>query len=214
MPVKINGATSGSTTITAPATGGDESIELSTALAAKADLDGATYTGTHDFTGATVTGAGSLNLTKTQTFSAASAVSLNDCFSADYQNYRIVFAANKSTSSVIYVRFRASGSDITASNYYHTRVFFTPSSASGDNPAAQTSMQIDNTGGAFVSFDGIVVDPYENAISRLLTTYGANGVGIGSGIAQYGSAGIHDGMTIYPSAGTISGTVRVYGLQD
>lgn len=41
MPIKINGATSGSTTITAPATGGDESIELSTALAAKLDTPGA-----------------------------------------------------------------------------------------------------------------------------------------------------------------------------
>lgn len=40
MPIKINGATSGSTTITAPATGGDESIELSTALASKLDLAG------------------------------------------------------------------------------------------------------------------------------------------------------------------------------
>ena len=37
MPIKINGATSGSTTITAPATGSDESIELSTALASKLD---------------------------------------------------------------------------------------------------------------------------------------------------------------------------------
>lgn len=35
MPVRINGATSGSTTITAPNTGGDETIELSTALAGK-----------------------------------------------------------------------------------------------------------------------------------------------------------------------------------
>lgn len=40
MPIKINGATSGSTTITAPATGSDESIELSTALASKLDLAG------------------------------------------------------------------------------------------------------------------------------------------------------------------------------
>lgn len=43
--IKINGTSSGSTTITAPASGGDESIELSTALAAKADLAGATFTG-------------------------------------------------------------------------------------------------------------------------------------------------------------------------
>ena len=56
--IKINGTSSGSTTITAPATGGDESIELSTALAAKGDVTGETWTGTHDFTGATVTGAG------------------------------------------------------------------------------------------------------------------------------------------------------------
>ena len=35
--IKINGDTSGSTTITAPATGSDESIELSTALASKLD---------------------------------------------------------------------------------------------------------------------------------------------------------------------------------
>lgn len=35
--IKINGTSSGSTTITAPASGGDETIELSTALAAKLD---------------------------------------------------------------------------------------------------------------------------------------------------------------------------------
>jgi hypothetical protein len=38
--VKINGTTSGSTTITAPASGGDETIELSTALASKLNLAG------------------------------------------------------------------------------------------------------------------------------------------------------------------------------
>ena len=40
MPVKINGTTSGSTTITAPASGADETIELSTALAAKTNKVG------------------------------------------------------------------------------------------------------------------------------------------------------------------------------
>jgi hypothetical protein len=40
MPIKINGATSGSTTITAPASGGDETIELSSALAGKLPIAG------------------------------------------------------------------------------------------------------------------------------------------------------------------------------
>ena len=38
--IKINGSTSGSTTITAPATGGDESIELSTVLDSKLPIAG------------------------------------------------------------------------------------------------------------------------------------------------------------------------------
>jgi hypothetical protein len=45
MPITINGATSGSTTITAPDTGSDETIELSTALDAKAPSASPTFTG-------------------------------------------------------------------------------------------------------------------------------------------------------------------------
>lgn len=58
MPVKINGSTSGSTTITAPATGTDETIELSTALAAKATTanfpSGAWSAYTPSFSGASI----------------------------------------------------------------------------------------------------------------------------------------------------------------
>lgn len=54
MPIKINGSTSGSTTITAPATGTDETIELSTALAAKAPLASPTFTGNVVWSGATL----------------------------------------------------------------------------------------------------------------------------------------------------------------
>jgi hypothetical protein len=51
MGLKINGATSGSTTITAPATGSDETIELSTALASKRDTtDGYVFKQTVYFT--------------------------------------------------------------------------------------------------------------------------------------------------------------------
>lgn len=56
MPIKINGATSGSTTITAPATGSDETIELSTALAGKGDYTNWTsYTPTWTTSGAAPT---------------------------------------------------------------------------------------------------------------------------------------------------------------
>ena len=60
MPVRINGATSGSTTIAAPDTGGDETIVLSTALASKANTASPTFTGNVVWSGSTLRAGGAV----------------------------------------------------------------------------------------------------------------------------------------------------------
>ena len=74
MPVKINGATSGSVTLAAPATGSDVTLTLPAAAGTAATT---AYADT----------AGGLQLITTQTFSAVSAVNVNNCFTATYSNY-------------------------------------------------------------------------------------------------------------------------------
>jgi hypothetical protein len=54
MPLKINGATSGSVTLAAPATGSDVTLTLPGSAGTVAVLGGNTYTGTHNFNAATV----------------------------------------------------------------------------------------------------------------------------------------------------------------
>ena len=54
--LKINGDTSGSVTLAAPATGSAVTLTLPAATGTVALSNGTTYTGTHNFTGATVSG--------------------------------------------------------------------------------------------------------------------------------------------------------------
>ncbi len=69
---------------------------------------------------------GALTLITTQSFSAASAVNVNNCFSATYDNYKvhIQFSAS-SGSTTLQFRFRAGGNNDATAGYnlrgYETR---------------------------------------------------------------------------------------------
>ena len=67
---------------------------------------------------ATVFGlAAGLKLINTTTFSAVSSQSVNDVFSATYDNYKIVCQFSSSADQEVFFRLRASGSDLTTSVY-------------------------------------------------------------------------------------------------
>ena len=75
--IKLKGDTSGSVTIAAPDTGSDVTLTLPASAGTIATQDYAA-------------GAGGLVHINTTTFSAVSSVSLNDVFTSDYDDYRIV----------------------------------------------------------------------------------------------------------------------------
>ena len=88
MPVKINGATSGSVTLAAPATGSDVTLTLPAAAGTVATT---AYADT----------AGGLQLITTQTFSAVSAVNVNNCFTSTYDNYQVVISGTTPSTAAI-----------------------------------------------------------------------------------------------------------------
>jgi len=97
--IKIKGDTSGSTTITAPATGSDETIELSTALASKLDLAGgkilqivrATDTSSRSTTSTTYIDVTGMAVTITPQKSDSAILIISNCF----------LALNNSTDNVL-----------------------------------------------------------------------------------------------------------------
>lgn len=195
---------------------------LDTQLAAKAALAGATYTGTHNFTGATVTGVPSgLNLITSQSFTTASAVNVNNCFSSTYASYRIIYSvtAISATTVDLYMRLRVSGADNTTSSYQSQRLLSSSTTVSGDlnvggttqfNAGAGSSAAGDATTGAIdihrPNQAGSTI--YTGQISLVSTNLYA---GVISG--RFNNTTVFDGFSLYPASGNMTGSLFVYGYK-
>ena len=81
-------------------------------------MDGLRYVSGEYVTQSDLATAGGLVLITTQSFSAVQNMSVNNCFSADYDNYRIMISAGSAGIGDLTCRLRASGADSTASRYY------------------------------------------------------------------------------------------------
>jgi hypothetical protein len=168
-------------------------------------------------------GSGSVDSNGNVTFSGASSVSLNGCFSSSYENYRVVVrVTNNSADTDLFIRLRnTSNTDITANYYfggYYSRV---------DNLGAGTwngnnvsywhigSMDIGNT----VYSNSVSFDLYNPNTSTYNKTMGMVGVGqlqTGSMFGIYIGGSLLDttvcnGISLISTAGNIGGTIRIYG---
>jgi hypothetical protein len=171
---------------------------------------------------ATVFGLGvaGLTLITTSTFSAVASVSVNNCFSATYDNYCILYnASTMSAGADIYFRLRNAGTDRTTSNYYTSTQGLTFGNVA-NNLTGQATVGIINQGIATSvcknSLD--VYDPFIAANKTVVTGtgYGGNTGGTPTGYRNgvlYELTNSNDGFTISAQSGTITGNLSVYGYK-
>lgn len=181
------------------------------------DADGdATYAGVHDFSAATVTGAGGLQLITTQTLSGVSSVTVNNCFSATYTNYEIIFSVTTGASGSSSFRLRASGADASSANYNQQRATFggTSTSPIRDSNANQWFGQ--GLVGTLNYFSMKVFRPFA-AATTAMHTYSGRGTdtNIDTDIFTGGHtlATSYDGFTL-AFGSTSTGSLRVYGYSN
>jgi hypothetical protein len=157
-------------------------------------------------------------LVATSTFSAASSVSVNNCFTSAYENYKIVWTANSVTASgAIYMRLRASGSDNTTSNYGSSGTFtiFT-GAVSGTGYSAQNYWAIHFAAGTGAGSHQRSIEIIQPQVASN-TSFGAVGSNNDANAYYAGwfyNASQFDGFTILPASGTMTGTIRVYGYRN
>ena len=227
------GGTSGTVTVT---------NSMATAIDAKGDLIGGTGADTFarlavgangtvltaDSAEATgmkwaAAGGGSLVYVGGTSFSASSSQSLNNVFTSTYKNYLVVTNIDSSSTNLnIFYRMRASGTDSSAS-YYSNRLY-NDLSAGGTSFGGQSvsnganwHIQDANGSNAF-GFTFNIFNPQE----AKHTTFQAGSSGSQYGAVYYQSftGGVHavatayDGITIFPSSGTITGSIRIYGIAN
>lgn len=148
-----------------------------------------------------------ITLVASQSFTSASTVSVDNCFSAAYDNYLLVVTGNQSQNGSWNIRMRAAGVDNTASAYSYAGVL----SGSGTSGSViRTADVATGPTGAHVS----VYSPFrsEKTFWRTTGVYGNSADG-----AFYGSHSVasqFDGFSLIPDGGTITGTVRVYGYTN
>jgi hypothetical protein len=181
--------------------------------------DGATAMGTISTTVDSKTG---LVLISTTSFSAVSSISLaNNTFTSSFRNYRIIVDANASTGSYIQMRMRASGTDNT-SGAYASGFIYQDINVGASNPTKDVQGTATGTSwyriGYFVTGDNpLVFDLFQPQIAA--QTFGNmaqmrnDGVVLSGGFYHTSSTSF-DALTVYPTSGTITGSIKVYGYNQ
>jgi hypothetical protein len=155
-----------------------------------------------------------LTLITTGTITATTSLSINSCFSATYDFYKILIstdaaAANQQT----YLRMRVSGTDTTTSTYIRQNLEgdgATASAARSTDTAFPLMYQGISPGYASATID--IFNPFLTKPTQIQSNnLGGTWIDLFYG-AQTGSTS-YDGFTIY-AGGNFTGKVKVYGYQN
>lgn len=152
-------------------------------------------------------------------FSAATSVSVNGCFTSDYDNYlvqaRYVAAAGTPT---VNLRMRNAGVDASgAGTYFYQRLTAGATSVASSQVTDSQARTCDASTSQNVS----ITEFFGPALT--VTTTGKNrgtiistAAGIQMNFHDFGHnvATAHDGFSLYPATSSLTGTLRVYGMRN
>jgi hypothetical protein len=162
-------------------------------------------------------GVGGLVLVTPQTaFTSAASVSVNNCFTSTYTNYKLVLNVTTSSNQVG-LKLRASGTD-SSTGYYSVNYDMYSHNTAISATAAQQNTTFILAGGDKTQTMGEIFNPqlaqvtgfswqgvsWEPTTPRAQTTQ-TNYKG------AHNAATAYDGFTIFPVSGTFTGTYTLYG---
>ena len=162
-------------------------------------------------------GSGSVDALGNITFSGASTVSINGCFTSTYDNYQIIVTnLTNSANSNIQFRMRVAGADASGAATYKYQGFYSDGGTLGNESYSTTQWGL---GIANTTPTGMIdFSLYEPFLARATKMKSMAWDAPAEQTLVY--TGIHtpttsyDGFTILNNTGTISGTVRIYGYKD
>jgi hypothetical protein len=159
-----------------------------------------------------------LVLLNTTSFTTQTTVSINDVFSATYDNYKILFSGTGSTGENIRIRMRVSGSDDSSNVYVEQGIQATSTSMNSGRSTSTSFGSQYSTGFLSTTFSGGPNIELRNPFLVQQTTLYGQGVydphtNIRQmfAVASHQSATSYTGFTFFVATGTMTGSVSVYG---
>jgi hypothetical protein len=167
-------------------------------------------------------GTGAVDTNGAVTFTSASSISLNGVFSSTYDNYKIIVdITSKTTTASILMRMRTGGADNSSTNYNGSVIEKGTNSTTinGYNDSNQNRASICSirTGGrATVEIYSPQKTEYTSIISSYLSWTGTVNVANDQGFttSSLSVTTSYDSATFFTDAGTVTGTIRVYGYKN
>lgn len=163
-------------------------------------------------------GAGALTLITRATATAAATLSVNNCFTTTYDNYLLIWTGYGSADAYMSMRLRAASTDNTSATYDRQNLLWQSTTVTGNRVTGATEWT--QCGGNTTAADSAtmlhVFSPKlaTRTSMRGTTTYNSSG-GYGTEVlCGFTATTQFDGFTLYPTTGTITGTLRVYGYQN
>ena len=154
------------------------------------------------------------------TFSNVASHSVNNCFSATYLNYYIVYEAVSTTGSQLGLQLRVGGVTATATDYQFATVSFNSNSSTGSFGDRTTSSPYMNLGEVTSSNKSngfaTIFNPFGAEVTRMLQSsviFNTNAFTKMSG-NTHSLATSYDGLTLLSNTGNITGYIRVYGVKN
>ena len=152
----------------------------------------------------------------TETFSAASSVSLNDVFSATYDDYKIFIDLTPSVNLDTQFRMRASGSDDSTANYDYQVLRASSTTINGSRTVNQSFgrfAQANSPGRVTCEFTLFAPALAKDTYIQTFGTRTASDITIEHWHNIHTVATAFDGITIFGNTGTITGSISVYGYR-
>lgn len=178
-------------------------------------INGLRYESGEYATQSDLTTAGGLVLVASQSFSAVSSVSVNNCFSTTYENYLLLITGSNSATTNLHFRMRAAGVDASTNAYSYGAAYISNSAEAFEVGA--TGQNLGHIArwvtGANVSTVAQFFKPYVAAETNLVSST-VSAFARFDHFAYHGVATAYDGFSLIPASGTITGSLRVYGYRN
>jgi hypothetical protein len=155
-----------------------------------------------------------LTLITTATFSASSAVNVNNCFTSTYEFYVIKTRLAGAAATSLNVRLRVGGVDDTTASAYVRETLDGSAGTPASGTASQTSwIDLAYFGTTQSTLDINLYQPAA-AASTAMNSFGGRSDLIRLATGHHTVTTAYDGFSLIPASSTITGTVRVYGYAN
>jgi hypothetical protein len=146
------------------------------------------------------------------------AINVDDCFSADYVQYKVVFNITGTTASAFNIRLRVGGADNSSTNYRRQRFTADSSTLTGARNVNETSWDAAGNFGNGISYITIleILNPFQTQNTSAYNVRPA--VLEGNPLITFNAFGInvttsYTGFSVISASGNITGTIDVFGYK-